>query len=309
MKIMATTPRKRRRYQGTSIQTYQHALLSIFTKASESGACPSSSGPRPQEHNDCGGISALRYSRLGPLCDRLDCISRPSTVTVLDQIIELIQTRAASISELSSLLFTDDDDADELPSLCVIVRLLRANCLHVADLCCRYVVRRSVYELECSSACVCRGFHSGVLDIIEYLLDGHCGTGRDAVLREFICIFFNSTSVEFIESSPATRFRLAHLVVKHLHEAWTKHGECTPTLVTWVRQAVIPSRFLEAPDRNKTNLIVRSPTFYEYVPFITLYSSIIVLMICDLSLRSNTDLKLILHISVDCRVVRISNGS
>lgn len=253
---MAPAIQKRRRNQQLVTSMYQQSLRAVFAKAlgdaKEDEEQPARlSSPKTQR------FSTARYSTLGPLCDRLDCVSRPNTVAVLDEIIHLIQTRATTISELTNVLFGADEDADMLPSLCAIVRLLRAKCLHVVDFHYGYVIKRAVYELERADACVCRGLHTGVLSIIDYLLDGHRGSARDAVLRDFVSVYFHRPSSILGDTSLETRFRLAMIVIKYLHEAWTKHGERVSTVVTWARQAVTPSRFLEV-EHNNAHVIVRS---------------------------------------------------
>lgn len=252
---MAPATQKRRRNQQLTTRTYRQSLLDVFAKAS---------GEANQDEKRLGDskfqkaqrFSTARYFSLGPLCDGLDCVSRPKTIDVLDKIMQLLHTRVATISDLTNVLFGTDEDADMLPSLCAIVRLLRAKCLHVADFHYGYVIKRAVYELERADACVCRGFHMGVLSIIDYLLDGHRGSARDAVLRDFISVYFHRPLSVLGVTSLDTRFRLATIVIKYLHEAWSKHGERVSTIVAWARQAVIPSRFLEV-ERNDADIIVR----------------------------------------------------
>lgn len=252
---MAPTIQKRRRNPQLSTQTYRQSLLDVFAKASGEA---NQDEKRLDDSNfqKAQRFSMARYSKLGSLCHRLDCVSRPETTKVLNKILETLNTRVATISELTNVLFGTDEDADMLPSLCAIVRLLRAKCLHVADFHYGYVIKRAVYELERADACVCRGFHMGVLSIIDYLLDGHRGSAQDVVLRDFISVYFHRPLSGLGVTSLDTRYRLATIVIKYLHEAWTKHGERVSTIVTWARQAVIPSRFLEV-ERNDADIIVR----------------------------------------------------
>lgn len=254
---MGSVVRKRKRSQQPAPLAYRESLLTIFAKASseahEDDAQPAPSDSPTTEKFE--KFSVARYSKLGPLCDRLDCVSRPNTTSVLNEIIQLLRTRAASSSELANVLFGTDEDADMLPPLCAIVHLLKSKCLHVSDFHHGYVMKRAVYELEHAEACICRGFQSGVLSVIEYLLDGHRGLGRDAILRDFISVYFHRPLPVLGDTSVHSRFRLATIVIKYLYEAWAKHGERVSTLTTWAKQAVIPSRFLEAESDN-THIIV-----------------------------------------------------
>lgn len=197
----------------------------------------------------------LRHSPLASLCERLVCLSRHGADAPLAALTAELRTRACGASELAALLF-DDDDADAAPPLCVVVNLLRAHSLHVADVQQTYVVNRAMFEIDHPELCQCSGVHGGVHAMLHYLLDGRRGSRSDAVLRHLVAVFFGPSAHIHVPVGGATRFQLATLVVRMLHDECTKFGERVATVSQWVQQAVAPSHYLERPVRDGAHVIV-----------------------------------------------------
>lgn len=208
----------------------------------------------------------LRRSNLSKLCDRLTCLSMDDGLSRLSSLKSEMQRRIWGKSDLACLLFSEEE-VDMGPTLCVVVNLLREQCVYFADINAAYIPERALFEYGNSHVCACQGAHAGVKAIIHYLLDESRDSRCNSVLKEFVSIFFRDSNISFTPSSEASRFRLAAFVMDILRNEWTKHGFGINTVVQWVRQAVVPSYFLDDPVQEDDNIIVRPYRYFNHIYF------------------------------------------
>lgn len=261
---MSHAGQKRKRPLPSTPNLFRAAVQSVFSQAAyeklEQCQRQKSSLSQPQCVASASPASTarLRRSVLSNLCDGLECLSKSNGQSQLSAVKNELRKLTYSTSDLVSLLFTDEDNEEDFemaPPLCVIVDLLRDSYLCLADVPNMFFLQRAVLEVAQPNICVCRpGQQRGILLLVHYLLDGNRSSRCDAFLRQFFLVFLDSTLSQIDANA---RFRLAKLVIEFLYNECVKYGEFVDMFVQWVRQVVTPSQFLDRPERDKTDVIVR----------------------------------------------------
>lgn len=247
----------KKRKRGTSGASLQSNVLSVFH---ETGLPQKCDGVAPRERKRVRA-SALEFnSPFSLLLADLTCVSKEEDMHALQGVERELERRSCSATQFAKHVF-GDAEVDFMPSLCVIAHFLKKSFLRVRDLDSDIIIQRAAFEMNAGESCACRGENIGIKQVVRFVMEGGQGNAQDTLLRHILSVLFHESPGSLKYVHKASRFQLADLTLTYIRDDWTKHGEHSDTLVSWVRQAVLPTRMADIEIRGGAFEFVSSLLF------------------------------------------------